>query len=324
MVDTTFDFDLRPATLDDAAKVAELETLRDPAEPRDPVLLRHWWQMADETEAGMRRISVRDGGALAFVSASHERWIPGETRYGTIRLAVRPDLFTDERYARLVALAERWLAGEGAVVALARARDGTPELRALQRIGFVEDRRQRTSELDLVANRERLLKAREESRERMRREGITVIPLSRDADPLRFQKLYAAIVESEKDIPTTVPWHPLDFSAWRRFWLENPAIREDHFWIAREGDDVVGASVLDSPVVRGVPWTAYTGTVRRVRGRGIGRALKFESIGQAIEDGRTRVRTNNDASNPAILNINEEMGYRLVTPIVELHRRLEP
>ena len=324
MVEATFDVDLRPATLDDAVKVADLETLRDPEEPRDPVLLRHWWLVADETETVMRRIAVRQGAALAFVAASHERWSPGETRYGTIRLAVRPDLFTNDRYAELVALAEKWLGGEGAEVAVARARDGKPELEALERIGFVEDRRQRTSELDLVANRERLLEAREACRVRMRREGITVMPLAHDADPRRFHKLYAAIVESEQDIPTTVPWHALDFDAWRRFWLENPAIREDHFWIAREGDDVVGASVLDSPVVRGVPWTAYTGTVRRVRGRGIARALKCESIGQAIEDGRTRVRTNNDAGNPAILHINEEMGYRLVTPIVELHRRLEP
>ena len=59
-----------------------------------------------------------------------------------------------------------------------------------------------------------------------------------------------------------------------------------------------------------------------MRGRGIARALKYESIGQAIEAGFTRVRTNNDADNPPILRVNEEMGYRLVTPIVELHRSL--
>jgi RimJ/RimL family protein N-acetyltransferase len=74
--------------------------------------------------------------------------------------------------------------------------------------------------------------------------------------------------------------------------------------------------------VRGVPWTAYTGTRRSVRGRGIARALKYQSMAQAIEVGYTRVRTSNDAENPAILRINAKMGYRPVAPIIELHSSL--
>ena len=108
-----------------------------------------------------------------------------------------------------------------------------------------------------------------------------------------------------------------------RFWFSTPTIREDKFWIAREGERVVGTSVLDTPIERGLPSTAFTGTSRAVRGRGIARALKYESMGQAIEDGHTRVRTNNDADNPPILAINEEMGYRPVAPLIELHRKLE-
>jgi RimJ/RimL family protein N-acetyltransferase len=59
-----------------------------------------------------------------------------------------------------------------------------------------------------------------------------------------------------------------------------------------------------------------------VRGRGIARALKYESICQALEFGYERVRTTNDSDNPPILRINEEMGYRLIAPLVELHREL--
>jgi len=75
--------------------------------------------------------------------------------------------------------------------------------------------------------------------------------------------------------------------------------------------------------VRGILWTAYTGTSRSVRGRGIARALKYESMAQAIQAGYTRVRTNNDADNPPILRINSEMGYQLVSPVIELHRKLD-
>jgi hypothetical protein len=59
-----------------------------------------------------------------------------------------------------------------------------------------------------------------------------------------------------------------------------------------------------------------------VRGRGIARALKYESICQALEAGYSTVRTSNDSDNPPILRINAEMGYRLIAPVVELHRQL--
>lgn len=181
----------------------------------------------------------------------------------------------------------------------------------------------RTSELDLVARRDEIMRTRDECRAQMRREGIVMHPLSEDTDPERLHKLHDLIIESERDIPRSVPWRVLSYPEWKRFWMDNPGIREDRFWIAREGDEIVGTSVLDCPVTKGVPWTAYTGTRRTVRGRGIARALKYESMAQAIDAGYTRVRTNNDADNPSILKINNQMGYTLVTPIIELHRALD-
>jgi RimJ/RimL family protein N-acetyltransferase len=192
----------------------------------------------------------------------------------------------------------------------------------LGRLGFREDRRMRTSEIDLVTRREHVLRSARESLRQMKEQGVEVHPISQDPDPNKFQKLYAAMVESKRDVPTTVPEADITFEEWRRYWFGNPAIRPDRFWIAREGHDIVGCSVLDCPVVRGVPYTAYTGTRRSVRGRGIARALKYQSLAQAIEIGYTRVRTSNDAANPPILHINAEMGYRLVAPIIELHREL--
>ena len=64
------------------------------------------------------------------------------------------------------------------------------------------------------------------------------------------------------------------------------------------------------PPVRGVVGTEWTATARRVRGRGIARALKCETVVQAIALGVDRVRTGNDGANDPILHINESMGYR--------------
>jgi RimJ/RimL family protein N-acetyltransferase len=315
--------ELRQATLDDAALVADLESMRDPLEPRDPVQLRYWWQMSDELERTMRRVLVREGSAIAYIGVSHELWSDSERRFGVIRPLLRYEEWTDDDFARLVDIGAGWLRSEGAEAAVARVREDFPrELGVLQRLGFHEDRRLRTSELDLVAHRDRIVAAALESRGRMQERGIAMHPFSDDVDPERYRKLYETMLESGHDVPHSVPEHDMTLDEWRRYWFDNPTIRQDRFWIAREGDDIVGCSVLDCPVVRGVPWTGYTGTRRRVRGRGIARALKYQSMAQAIEVGYKRVRTTNDAENPAILRINHEMGYRLVAPIIELHSAL--
>ncbi len=323
MPDTTFDLDLRPAELDDARKVADLESTLDTSEPSDPARRLHWWQMTDELEKGMRQIAEREGRAVAYTSASHERWERDEKRFGTIRVMLSHDIWSDGALGHLAGVAEGWLRSEGAVVAVARIReDFRRELAAIQRLGYRENRRMRMSELDLTRNRDRLLATRAECRRRMQEQGVRMLVLSDEADPDKLHKLYEMVIESEKDIPTTVPWRELSFDEWKTFWFTNFVIRDDWFWIARQDGAVVGTSVLDLPVERGLPWTAYTGTSRSVRGRGIGRALKYESICQALEAGYERVRTNNDADNPPILRINEEMGYRLIAPLVELHRDL--
>ncbi len=321
---TKFELQLRPATLDDAAIVADLESLRDPMEPRDPVLLRHWWLMSDELEKTMRRVDVREDRAVAYVAATHEAWNEDEKRFGIVRPLLRNDVWEHSIYAQLVKVGEDWLRSEGAATAVARVReDMKQDITALGNLGYREDRRMRTSELDLAARRDDIMATLEECRRQMKQQGVELHPISEDPDPDRYRKTYAMMIESERDIPTTVPWRELTFEEWRRFWFDNPAIREDRFWVAHEGDDIVGMSVLDSPVVRGIPWTAYTGTSRKVRGRGIARALKYETMAQAIGAGYTRVRTTNDADNPPILRINAEMGYQLVAPVLELHRNLD-
>jgi RimJ/RimL family protein N-acetyltransferase len=321
---TNLKHDLRPATLDDATIVADLETMRDPSEPRDPVLLRYWWQMGEEQDRVRRWIRVEDGVATAFIGASHDSWSSNSgSRFGVVRPLLRYQVWDDGDFAGLTDVGQDWLRSEGATTVVVRVRaDYHRELAVLDRLGFRENRRMRTSELDLVGHRDEILQSAQRLRRAMQERGIDLHPLSEDVHPDRFHQLFITMTESEEDIPRTVPWREKTFVEWRRYWFDNPAIRQDRFWIAREGDTIVGCSVLDCPVVRGVPWTAYTGTVRRVRGRGIARALKYQSMAQAIEAGYTRVRTSNDADNPPILRINAEMGYRLVAPVIELHRPL--
>jgi GNAT superfamily N-acetyltransferase len=318
------DLNLRPTTFDDVEVVADLEAARDPEDPRDPDLLRHWWTRSSVGGKVMRLVDVREGVAVAFVSARHHHWSTGSPkRFGWIRALLRDDVWSEPGYLHLVAKAEDWLRSEEADVGtLTVGEQFTRELEALARVGYREVRRQNDSELDLVGRRDHLLGEASRQRQKMHDQGVRMLPLSEDSDPDRMTKLYEMASAAEQDIPTTVPMREMPFDEWKSLTFDNPGIREDRFWIARHGDAIVGLSVLSFPRRRGLPWTDFTATSKAVRGRGIARALKYETMAQAIELGFERVRTSNDGDNAPILHINREMGYRLIRPVIELHRDL--
>src|SRR6202007_1658986 len=89
-----------------------------------------------------------------------------------------------------------------------------------------------------------------------------------------------------------------------------PGAHEDLSWIAGAGDAILGVSILSYPPKRGVVSTDWTGVGRAGRGRGIARAVKYETVMQAIALGVDRIRTDNDFKNTPILHINETMGYK--------------
>jgi RimJ/RimL family protein N-acetyltransferase len=318
------DFDLRPATFDDVELVADLEATRDPDDPRDPDMLRHWWTKSSMEGVAVRLVGVREGVAVAYLSARYEHWSPdAQKRFGWIRAALHRDVWSEEAYEHLVKQGEDWLRAERAdVAAITVGEQFTNELEVLARLGYREVRRQRDSELDLIGQRDQLLVETARQRQKMGEQGVRLMPLSEDTDPDRMTKLHKMMVAAEQDMPTTVPTREMPFEEWKRATFENPGIREDRFWIAREGDAIVGLSVLAFPPRRGLPWTDFTATSRSVRGRGIARALKYETMVQALDLGYTRVRTSNDGDNAPMLHINLEMGYRLIRPVIELHREL--
>jgi GNAT superfamily N-acetyltransferase len=317
------EIDLRPATLDDVEIVADLDASRDPADPRDPQLLKFWWARASLEEEYVRLVAVRGGSAVAFVATGHQRWKAGEKRFGAIRSILRPEAWSEAGYSHLVSTGEAWLRSERATTAVIRVgEDFQRELAVVAGRGYREVRRQRISELDLVAGRERLLADTVRHREHVTGQGVRLVTFDRDSDPDRMTKLYELMMETDQDIPSTVPRPAKSYEVWKAINFGNPGIRQDRLWIAREGDSIVGVSMLQYPPVRGVPWTALTGTARSVRRRGIAFALKYETVAQAISLGCERIRTNNDGANAPILHVNNEMGYRVVRWLIELHREL--
>jgi RimJ/RimL family protein N-acetyltransferase len=188
-------------------------------------------------------------------------------------------------------------------------------------LGYSEDRRQRFWELDLKTEAGRLHELAETSRARMRQEGIQLLTIAQDPHPDKYRQTHATSAAAEQDVPTTGVIVPDSFEHFMR-WLENPTLHQDRFWIARDGEEVVGLSNLSYPTGPGIVQTDWTGVARAHRNRGVARALKLETVLQALELGVDRVRTDNDWTNVPILHLNEELGYRLAFEKIWLIKKL--
>lgn len=317
------DLKLRPTNMGDARMVADLESARTPDEPRDPAMVAFWWAATPADEVFVRLIAERNDSAMAYLYAAHPPWDDTAKRFATMRFVLHPEVWTAAQYQQLVEKAETWVRGEGATIGVARVReDFVNEIEILERRGFREVRRRRQWQLDLLSHRAHLLAGAEKCRQRMAQQGVRLLTLARDADPDRLTKLYELSRQAEQDEPTTVPSHVTSYDEWHHLWFDNPGMQMDRLWIAREADSIVGLSAIEYAPTRGLPWTAFTATARSVRGRGIARALKYETVAQAIALGAERVGTTNDGENAPILHLNAEMGYEPVLPVIELHREL--
>ena len=304
------ELEFREATVDDASFSADVQTEVFPERPTDPVVERYWWEQPDDTFVSRRWVVRRDGVDIGVAYFDHPSWERLEIPHGDIGGELVPAHRGRATLAAMLAEMERRLVADGAKRVAVRANeDDDVRLAAIADLGFREDRRGRRWLLDLAGNRERIAAMTAQCRERMRTEGIRMLTLDADADPEKYRKLWRMNEAAAQDVPSTLPIVEESFEDTMR-WLRSPSMREDRFWIAREGDEIVGASVLGYPPVRGIVGTEWTATARSVRGRGIARALKCETLMQAIALDVDRVRTGNDGANDPILHINASMGYR--------------
>lgn len=314
------DLVLREAKLSDAEFVADLETAIRPDDPRDPVALEDYWRNPEENAKIERFIGEIDGKSVAWAFQRHQLWKTDE-RFGSVSGDLMPAQRTAARIDALLEAMEGRARADGTEKMLTWSwEDDYLRVDVLKARGYAEERRQRFWELDLVANRAKVEAMATESREKMGRENIRVMTIDRDTDPEKWKKLWRMSEEAIKDIPTTAPFTETTFSDFMK-WMRSPGLHEDRIWIARDGDEVIGVSILSYPPKRGVVSTDWTGVARAGRGRGVARAVKCETVMQAIGLGVDRIRTDNDFQNKPILHINESMGYQRRPDAIQFMRK---
>jgi RimJ/RimL family protein N-acetyltransferase len=312
----------RPATLDDAELAADVMTRSVPWFPQDPVITRYRWERVRTGYAHGRFLAAREGKAIAYLDWVHGPWDKLPDRHCEVEVW----LDVAEHELGLITEMWSWIAEqamrEDPGLLLAYCGEDEPlMLESLAHLGYKRERTERVWELDLERHGARLQGEAAASRDRVAATGIELTTLAAWQDPNKVAKLYELDSITRLDIPTSLPIVTESMADFESR-MSGPDRRADRTWIALDQGRPVAMSYLKFPPVRGLVWTGYTASHPEYRGRGLARAVKLQSLGQAAEIGIPMVGTDNDAENTAMLHINETLGYVQRPGFVEHHKRV--
>lgn len=283
------------------------ETLR----PADEPALRLGAWTAEGVLAGMAQGALSEDGApftdraQGFVAVA-----PPYRRQGLgARLADEVEHFA-------ATAGVRWLESEAREVERAAAQPW------LQRRGFEELERYQTSRQNPAAVD---LSKLDDLQRGLHKDGIETIALPAIDGERARQELYRCNTAIWRDMPheAHVEWQDPPFDTFTRSVFERPAVLLDSFFVARDGDHIVGLSyLLRRP--DGDAEVGDTGVLRSHRRRGIARVLKMLVTRWAAQQGISLVHTDNRADNAGMLAINRELGFQPGEVIIILEKTIRP
>jgi len=308
---------LRAVELSDADAYADVIRQIHPDELVDAAVLRERWNEEAKHPDDQRRYLIVDADRVMGIAFWNKpgMWILGEPRLANVNVRLVPTRQLAMGFARLLAQMEDEAREAGADLARAVTReDETFHPEMLGRAGYRVDRVSRAWELDLVAERRKILSAMWGARMAMATLDLRLTTIDRADDDGTWRRLYELTAETIPDIPSTVREPVPSFSSWLRR-MKSPDIFSDRIWIGYANDKPIAYSYLTYPQVGSVT-SGYTATARAWRGRGVAQAVKLESAAQAMRLGIERIRTDNDLENSAMIHINQVMGYRPLPGLV--------
>lgn len=317
------DLFLRAASLDDAELAAAIGTAMRPDEPVDPTVERYFWEDHTPDEVVRASMAELDGTPVAVVLTQRRAWPAGDsTRAAYFDLVIVPEASSPARLRQLIEHGVESLRNDGARIVESYAREDESWLReALVGCGFEEDHLSKVWELDLVRTRDRILDMTRQSRLFTAALGARCVSLADCAVAGKMGRLHELTELARLDVPRSIPAlpNPKEMFLAR---LRTPGVTEDRVWVAELEGELVAYSYLRYPPVQGNVWTGFTASHPAHRGKGLARAVKMETLAQAIELGVARVRTDNDERNLPMLHINETLGYHALPAWVSHLRSL--
>jgi len=313
----------RPAGIDDAELGADLMTAAYPEFGVDPVLTRYRWEHPRKGWTLGRFIAEMSGKPIAFVHWMHGPPEQDPQRHCEVGVALDQASLDAELLTHLWRWATDQAAAGGSRMLEAYAAEDEPEvLEALSIVGYERDRLEKVWELDLERHGATLVSEAEAARKDAAGAGYELTTVAAWDAPAKFEGLHAVDSLTRKDIPTTFPVLPETFENFMER-LRSPDRPHDRWWVAVSDGKPVAMSYLRFPPVRGRVWTGYTCCHPDHRGRGVARAVKLQSLAQAVELSVPYVYTDNDSENAPMLHINERLGYGARPGLIGLLKRVQ-
>lgn len=137
--------------------------------------------------------------------------------------------------------------------------------------------------------------------------GVELVPFSAFDDPAPIHHVDTVVT---LDVPDDDTWDHIPLDEWIREYWEDPTVDRDACMAATVDGQVAAVTVVHVDRQTGRAENDITGTLPEFRGRGLAKLVKRASLRRLAELGVTRVFTENDETNAAMLAVNTALGYR--------------
>ncbi len=161
--------------------------------------------------------------------------------------------------------------------------------------------------------------------ERVRESGIRIIPLEelKNEDPDWRKKLYELDWVLSLDVPEIDEPKKREFEVYCRQTFDKPTFFPEGFFVALDGDEYVGVSMLELNLADPTKLqTDLTGVIRSHRRKGIATALKVHALSKAKTTEAEFVETDNEENNP-MYTLNVKLGFEPIPGWVHMRKILE-
>jgi GNAT superfamily N-acetyltransferase len=148
--------------------------------------------------------------------------------------------------------------------------------------------------------------------------GIRIAPLREFRD--RPRELFELYQVAEQDLPGDTRYGQLAYEEWLPETLEHPDLDWDASVVALDGGRPASFTFLHSDRSTRAADIEMTGTRPGLRGRGLARLVKVDSLRRAADFGIERAVTANDAENAPMLAINRAVGFQQVKVLTGYER----
>jgi mycothiol synthase len=294
---------------EDYQSLIDINNVLFPDELDLPELLKHRDNARDQNYMLDRTVAEVDGRPVGTSSFGESMWTPMPNKFW-IYIQVHPDfqgrgIGTAIYDQILESLTER----EPKILDSWTREDKTGAVRFLAKRGYVRVMRGQNSRITLA---EFDPAGFADVVERVSESGIRILPLAelRERDPDWREKLYELDWLLSLDVPDVDKPKKREFEVYCRQTFDKPTFFPEAFFVALDGDDYVGVSMLEKNLAdRTKLQTDLTGVVRSHRRRGIATALKVHALSKAKTTEAQFVDTDNEENNP-MYTLNVKLGFK--------------